>query len=165
MTWRKLPFLEKIERIKAAWTLNCSASMLAEKCGAPSRNSIIGVYHRFPEHMNGYPLRLKYGARPDLSPEERRSRRLSYHREYNRRRKGNVVTLKPKHTTSPAKPSPAKERPRLRVVSNNVDLMVKDFLATYGARKFERGATTDYVVIVNFLRDRGYELRGSRGWY
>lgn len=61
-----------------------------------------------------------------------------------------------------AKPVKAK-KPVLRVV-NNIDLMVKDYLARNGARRFEEGFSTDYLNLKNYLQPRGVEinLKGSQ---
>ncbi len=61
---------------------------------------------------------------------------------------------KPRTPAPPSTPS----RPKLRVVSNNVDLMVKDFIAKKGVRRFEPGACTDLIFVNEYLRPHGYQI-------
>ena len=169
--WQELKPAEKIEAVKMVWHDGISARQIAEKVGAPSRNSIISVFYRNRDVLKQYPLRTI--RRPKMSEEERKAREADRVRRYrSRKRRSNVIALRiptVKHAAGDvvhgAVPVKTVEVPRFRVVSNNVDLMVKDFLAKHGPRRFERGAVTDYVAIVNFLRENGHDLRSKSGGY
>lgn len=170
--WHELKPAEKIEAVKTVWFDGASSRQIAERVGAPSRNSVISVFHRNREALKQYPLRTVI-RRPKMSEEERKAREADRVRRYrSRKRRSNVITLLIPavkralgdvcHGAAPVK---TVEVPRLRVMSNNVDLMVKDFLAKHGARRFERGVTTEYVAIVNFLREHGRELKCASACY
>lgn len=53
------------------------------------------------------------------------------------------------------------ERPKLRVVSNNVALMAQDWIERNKPRRFCTGERTDPHTIKQFLADRGYALSGG----
>ena len=91
------------------------------------------------------------GRTPRLSPEEKRERQRQYSRAYlQRRRNGSNVVPFP--------------RPRLRLVSNNVPLLVEDWLKLNGGpRRFEQGITTDTWIVRQFLTDRGISVAGTFG--
>lgn len=170
--WHELKPAEKIEAVKAVWFDGASSRQIAERVGAPSRNSVISVFHRNQEALKQYPLRTII-RRPKMSEQERKAREADRVRRYrSRKRRSNVITL---HIPTVKKalgdqtrgivPVKTVEVPRFRVVRNNVDMMVKDFLAKHGARRFERGATTEYVAVVNFLREHGHELKCASACY
>lgn len=56
-------------------------------------------------------------------------------------------------------------QPVLRVVSNNTNLMVADYLKAHGARRFEQGESVDYFGLQAWLRDRGYTLTSRASLY
>lgn len=170
--WKELSKIEKIEAVKAAWFDGCSSRQIAKAVGAPSRNSIIGMFHRSPEELKRYPLRT-VSRRPKMSDEEKRAREVDRARRYRaRKRSADIIQLRIPATKRAAgdvcvgcAPVKTVEAPRFRIVSNNVDLMVKDYLTKHGARRFERGATTEYVAVVNFLREHGHELKCASACY
>lgn len=170
--WKELSKIEKIEAVKAAWFDGCSSRQIAKAVGAPSRNSIIGMFHRSPEELKRYPLRT-VSRRPKMSDEEKRAREVDRARRYRaRKRSADIIQLRIPATKRAAgdvcvgcAPVKTVEAPRFRVVSNNVDMMVKDYLTKHGARRFERGVVTDFVAIVNFLREHGHELKGKSAGY
>lgn len=165
--WRKLTKLEKVECIKQHWKPGSSALDLAKRSGATSRGSVIGIYTRHREELKNHPLE---GRPPPLSRDERLARRRELDRARYHGKRSNVVKLR-----IPRFKKPVGDRtigivavrsvePPVRIVSNNIELMVKDYIAKNGARRFERGAVTEYTAITNFLRERGYELKGhARG--
>ena len=65
----------------------------------------------------------------------------------------------PKATAAPrAVAKPASPPKPLKVVTQNTDLMVQDYLAKHGARRFEPGFSTDYHNLKNYLQERGVSL-------
>lgn len=52
--------------------------------------------------------------------------------------------------------------PKLRVVSNNVPMMVADWIAKNGIRRFERGFSTDYSYLKDYLEKHGISLKMVR---
>lgn len=106
------------------------------------------------------------GRTPRLTREERRERQIQYNRAYQqRRRKGsNVVPFPASFRNLPANSPQIKATPQLRVVSNNVPLMVEDWLKLNGGpRRFERGETSETWTIRQYLADRGISTNGHRG--
>lgn len=83
------------------------------------------------------------GRKSKLSQEERRERRRQYMKQY--------------HSENPRTVA----KPKLRVVSNNVQLMVEDWLkANGGARRFQRGESADPLAVQAWLRERGVDCNG-----
>ncbi|TIM14479.1 MAG: hypothetical protein E5Y67_12430 [Mesorhizobium sp.] len=90
------------------------------------------------------------GRTPRITPEEKRERQRQYSRAYlQRRRNGSNVVPFPQVR---------------RIVSNNVPLMVDDWLKLNGGpRRFEQGVTTDTWLVRQYLTDRGISVTGTYG--
>lgn len=93
-----------------------------------------------------------------------------WRREYNRayaaqrrekaKQSGKVIQFPAKTRRSPQPPAP---KPKLIVVSNNVDLMVKDWLAKNGGpRRFADNDTTSDVFVAEYLKERGVFVNRTR---
>ncbi len=100
---------------------------------------------------------LNGGKTKRFTPEETIQRKRQYNSAYQqRRRKGTNVVPFPTPSRKLPVATPHAAPPALRVVSNNVPLMVQDWLdKNGGARKFGTRETTDPWLIREFLRDRG----------
>ncbi|TGR82325.1 hypothetical protein EN866_34845 [Mesorhizobium sp. M2D.F.Ca.ET.223.01.1.1] len=57
MHWRQLSTAEKIEAVKSTWFSGISAREIAAHFNGATRNSIIGLYGRYPEQLNQTPLK------------------------------------------------------------------------------------------------------------
>jgi hypothetical protein len=65
-------------------------------------------------------------------------------------KKGTNIVQFPKRPRPAPRPAAA-EAPKLRVVSNNVPMMIADWVAKNGVRRFERGFSTDYSYLKDYL--------------
>lgn len=99
--------------------------------------------------------------------EEIRQWRREYNRAYaaqrreNAKKTGTVIPFPIKTRRSPEKP--VAQQPKLTVVSNNIDLMVKDWLAKNGGpRRFADNDTTGDVFVAEYLRERGVIVARTR---
>lgn len=120
-----------------------SASQIAYQFGV-SRNAVIGIVHRDAD--------LK--AVGFVPKREKPTNVISLPRT-------NVCAFPNIRRVSPTS-APPKERPALRVVSNNSSMMVNDWLQKNGARTFKANERTDEFSVKQFLADRGYKVSG--GW-
>lgn len=60
------------------------------------------------------------------------------------------------------KGKPGRPRKEVRVVSNDVNFLVKDWIARNGgARRFERGVSSDFTSVKMYLAERGHEVGGT----
>lgn len=134
---------EKRAKVGRMLADGCSSAKIAEEFGT-TRNAIIGLVGR-DDTLAAIGFKSGTG-RKRLSDEERRKRRNATVRKYR-------ATLGPVTTSRPAR-KPFKPV----VVSNNVKLMVQDWIAQNGVRRFDRGDMTDYYHLTNWLRERGYGL-------
>jgi hypothetical protein len=124
-----------------------------------TRNSVIGIVRR-----NSDLSAIGFASRPGGQVPKPKDEQQAYDREYLRawraKRKGVVIPF-------PAQKRPQQRhdpRPALRVVSNNVPLMVQDWLdKNGGARRFERNATADKLAVKLYLEARGIKTNGFRG--
>lgn len=131
-----------------------SATQIAPFLGV-TRNSIIGVVHRHKELRDiGFQSQTKKGG--SKTGGQRKAKR-------------NVIRFpvkfqlpKPVLVTD-AVPTPM--TPQIRVVANNTQMMVADYLAKHGARRFNRGETVDYSTLQIWLAPRGYTLSVHRSQY
>jgi hypothetical protein len=134
---------EKRAKVGSMLADGCSSAKIAAEFGT-TRNAIIGLVGRDDALVA---IGFKSGVgRKRLSDEERRQRRNATVRKYR-------ATLAPMSSGRPER-KPFKPV----VVSNNVKLMVQDWIAQNGVRRFERGDMTDYYHLTNWLRERGYHL-------
>lgn len=124
------------------------ASQIEKKFEGRTRSSVCGVAHRMGIKLMG----------PNGGNTNRKGTRKP-------RTKSNVVPFKPKPKPRPIKPEysepkpVASKKPKLSVVSNNVDLMVADWLAKNGGpRRFERGMTSSAEWIRVYLGGHGYSF-------
>lgn len=152
--WHQLTIQGRIDAIKAVWHPGMSAAQIADSLpGCPSRNAIIGVYHRHAKHLAAYPLQ---------TPPNMRGRSQ-------RKPVSNVVTLRiPKKRRRAPNEAMAlmtvENRPK--PVWNNDALSVEDWLKRNGgARKFEAGFSADYFGLQRFLADRGVTLVRNKSHY
>jgi hypothetical protein len=139
---------EKRAKVGRMLADGCSSAKIAAEFGT-TRNAIIGLVGRDDALAA---IGFKGGTgRKRVSDEERRQRRNATVRKYR-------ATLEP--TSRPAR-KPFKPV----VVSNNIKLMVQDWIAQNGVRRFERGDTAEYFHLTNWLRERGYVLTKVHGTY
>lgn len=159
-----------------------SASAIGKSLGV-TRNAIVGIVHRDAGlkylGLAGYGER---GRAPKLTQEQiterkrqhersRRERMRQYQKAYAAQKRGIVIPF-PEPTRKLPANSPRLAGPRpnpvMSVVSNNVPLMVQDWLAKNGgARKFGERETTQSWEMRSFLADRGVTVgfvRGSDKW-
>ncbi|MBZ9759468.1 hypothetical protein LB553_01015 [Mesorhizobium sp. CA8] len=91
----------------------------------------------------GKPLHARSGAKKQERPE------------------GTVIPFPVKQRRPQHKPA---ERPKLMVVSNNIPLMVEDWLARHGGpRRFTANDTTDPIYVADYLREHGVIAKRLRG--
>lgn len=165
------------------WTAEAKATVAerlragdsAAKIGAlvgVSRNAITGLLARDKDLAAiGFArkgISRNGGKTKRFSDEEMLERKRQYNRAYKaNQRAGAIVIPFPKPTKALSANSPQyamAKAPVLRVVSNNVPLMVEDWLAKNGGpRIFQRGETADVWAIRQFLSDRGIKTNGHRG--
>lgn len=144
----------------------------ASKIGASmglTRNAIIGIVAR-DAGLNAIGLTRpgQRGKPAKLTPEEKIQRRHEGRKRWRVTEKAKKLAAKnviqfpkiaPKFIPS-IPPPPPKKRPVLSVVSNNVPLMVQDWLARNGgARKFGERETSHPWDMRSFLAARGVETR------
>jgi hypothetical protein len=55
--WRQISTAEKIEAVKSVWRPGMSASQIAENFPGVTRNSVIGLYGRYPDLLAETPLK------------------------------------------------------------------------------------------------------------
>lgn len=145
----------------------------AAECGrhfGVSRNAITGLLARDADLSKiGFARQGKSrngGQTKRFTDEEMLERRRQYNRAYKaNKRAGAIVIPFPTSTKrlSPNSPQVA-GRPRLRIVSNNVPLMVQDWLEKNGGpRKFEDRERSDSMAIQQWLSDRGITIKATRG--
>lgn len=133
---------ERIDTVAHLMRQGLSSAEMSAQLGV-TRNAIIGVIDRTPELCAI--SQAKPGARPRMTKAERKERALDTSRRYRKR----VAETKPK----PFKP----------VVITNVAMLVQDFVAKNGVRKFEVGASADYYVLSTYLQERGWKLTTLQG--
>lgn len=213
--WKDLNKSGRIEAIQSAWRPGSTALQLGEALGI-SREAVCGMYHRYPEMLNGTPLGGGKGGRksgrtgrkwtdegkafvarmmadhksadaialamgdgvtgdqvialvrrtPELkaigwsarsskkmSKEEREERKKASRRKWWRENRSKAARPTGEMTALPAR-KPFKPV----VVSNNVSLMVQDFIAKNGVRRFEQNTRADYHSVAQYLADRGYRF-------
>ncbi|WP_192258633.1 GcrA family cell cycle regulator [Mesorhizobium caraganae] len=140
-----------------------SASQIAERMGDTTRNAIIGIVRRDKRLSAIGFARTGQGGLlgPKMTPEERLEKRKKWDQAYRERNRGNVIAF-PKPKRAPPRPAAVKQ-PALRVVSNNVPLMVQDWLEKNGGpRRFEKNATADTWAIRAYLEERGIRMNGHQ---
>lgn len=124
-----------------------------------SKNSIIGLVRR-----NSDLAAIGYASRPDRKVPPPQNERQAYDREYMRawkaKQRGVVIPFPMK-----GKPKAKQvQKPELRVVSNNVPMMVQDWLEKNGGpRRFEYNATADKLAVKLYLEERGVKVNGYQG--
>lgn len=138
-----------------------SAREIGDSLGT-TKNSIISLVRR-----NRDLAAIGFASRPGGQMPPPKDERQAYDRAYTRawraQKKGVVIPF-PAPIRAPGRPRTSDApRPALRVVSNNVPLMVQDWLdKNGGARRFERGVSTDPWIIRQYLADRGITTNGFR---
>jgi hypothetical protein len=150
------------ERLKAGDT----AREIGERLGV-SRSSITGLLDRDIDLAKIGLTRKATGRNGGrirrFTLEEQMQRKREYNKLYQakRRSRSNVVQFP---GSFQRRPEQQRDTPALRVVSNNIPLMVQDWLDKNGGpRRFEHFATTDTWIIRTYLEERGIKLNGHRG--
>lgn len=124
-----------------------------------SRNAVVGVVHRDPELA-----KIGFSGRNWRTKEERLAQRKKYDAAYRAKQRGETNVIRIKFGRQPKEIGHTSAPPKLRVVSNNVPMMISDWLAQHGgARRFEHAATSDTMAIRLYLEERGIKLNGHRG--
>lgn len=151
------------ERLKAGDT----AREIGERLGV-SRSSITGLLDRDIELAKIGLSRKATGRNGGrvrrFTLEEQMARKRVYNKLYQakRRSRSNVVQF-PGSFQQP-RSDEQRHGVALHVVSNNIPLMVQDWLDKHGGpRRFEHAATTETWVIRTYLEERGVKLNGLRG--
>lgn len=146
----------------------------ASKIGASmglTRNAIIGIVARDTGLRSiGLTRPGQRGKPAKLTPDEKIQRRHEGRKRWRVTEKAkklaaNSVIQFPKIAPKfiPSAPPAPPRKPRLSVVSNNVPLMVQDWLAKNGrARKFCERETSHPWIVRSFLADRGVEVKMYR---
>lgn len=127
-------------------TRNCITGLLARDAELRA----VGFTKKGPDGSR------KGGVRSKFTPEERLERKRQYSRERERQRRAERRAAR--EAAQPA------QKPFLRVVSNNVPMMVEDWLKQNGGpRRFERGLSADYFGLKDYLADRGVHIENKQG--
>jgi hypothetical protein len=99
--------------------------------------------------------------------EEIRQWRREYNRAYAAQRRekakktGTIIQFPAKTRRSPERPD--HKPPQLTVVSNNISLMVEDWLKKHGGpRRFADNDTTNDIYVAEYLKERGVIARRTR---
>lgn len=132
-----------------------SAGMICKSFGV-TRNSICGLVMR-DKTLTAIGLRGRGGGgKPRrFTDEQRKENARRSAREYYHRKKRLRKAAQPQAANDSA--------PALRVVSNNVPLLIEDWLKRNGARKFERGLSSDPFAIKAYLAERGVKVDNYQG--
>lgn len=144
---------EAKDRVAELLKAGRTALQIGDEMGV-SRNAICGLLQR-DERLMTVGFARGTARRKKITPEERIERQREYNRQYSLRQKQGIK-LPPRLPAPQRKPQRKPFKPV--VVSNNVKLMVQDWIAQNGVRRFERGDMTDYYHLTNWLRERGYHL-------
>lgn len=151
------------DQLRELWAAGDSASKIAAIMGGGlTRNSIIGKAHRLGLEPRRSPVDK---SRPPMSPEQAHQRRLELQRK---RRKENGPEPRASRSNVSRQPR-AKTIPRPRVVyrpdtgANDAELVQGWLTLNGGARRFERGASSDELAMRDYLRKRGYETAYRHG--
>lgn len=156
---------EQRDRVADLLQAGKTAKQIGEAIGV-TRNSIIGIVQRDGRLRSIGFAGTNHGStrKRELTDEDRRQRRNQYCRAYRATQKTGAIVVPFPKPLKHIKQSSPQHLPKLRVVSNNVPLLVRDWLdRNGGARKFEQTATSDTWVIRLYLEERGIKLNGHRG--
>lgn len=105
------------------------------------------------------------GKTKRFTDEELVERRRQYNRAYKAKQRAGAIVIPFPASTRPLRAnSPQIERTQqIRVVSNNIPMMVEDWLAKHGGpRRFTKDDTTNEVYVIDYLRERGVTVRKTR---
>lgn len=124
-----------------------SAAKIAQVIGGDmSKNAILGLVRRNPElkaiGLHGVPNGGTRGGRP---------------------KKTNVVQF-PSDRRTPANRNVPSEQPKLQVITNT-KLLIADYIAKHGVRRFKERDTVDYYSLQSWLSERGYTLSMKSSLY
>lgn len=144
LTWSP----ERLDRVAELMQAGKTGKQIGDEFGV-SRDAIIALSRKHPKLIDiGFARGRK--NRPKLSEEQRiENRRAARQRYIDKARASRPVAQTPLPERKPFKPV---------VVSNNVALMVQDFIARNGVRRFERNTRADYHSLAQYLEERGYKL-------
>lgn len=122
----------------------CSAAEIATHFPGKTRNAIIGIVTR-DKRLANIGFKANPGGRAGNYVPPAKTILLG--------RQSSKPPKPPKKTAPKRQPPP----PKPVIVSQNTDEMIADWLARNGgARRFERGESSEYFQIQKFLEERGY---------